>query len=241
MERHARHDREWHRWPGRGAHPDARKGLLRGLFAPSDAAGDVAELIAARGRELEARSAQIRAAIEELELREAAARDLHLQVEQILRDGAAELDLRQAELSVRSAELEARETALGNAELSVDERRRALGAVELREAATERRDEALRLRERELEERARELADLARQLGDVGRTIGAAGTSHAAMRLDEHVALASVDGYRLHVRSGPPPAPGELVELEDGAFLCMRTTRSPLPEDDRVCAVLVPR
>ena len=102
------------------------------FFAPSDAADEVAELIAQRGRELEERSAQIRAAVDELERREASARDLHLRVEQILRDGAAELDLRQAELSVRSAELEARETAVAKAEMSVDERRRALGAVELR-------------------------------------------------------------------------------------------------------------
>jgi hypothetical protein len=238
MERHARHAREWEQGPGRGLPFDARRSRLRGLFAPSDAADEVAELIAQRGRELEERSAQIRAAVDELERREASARELHLRVEQILRDGAAELDLRQAELSVRSAELEARETAIAKAEKSVDERRRALGAVELREAATERREEALRLREVELEERARELADLARQLGDVGRTIGEAGGRRTEPRLDEHVALAGGDGYRLLVRQGPPPAAGERVELEDGPFVCMRTTRSPFPADDRACALL---
>ena len=218
--------------------PDARKGRLRALFASSDAADEVAELIAQRGRELEERSAQIRSAVDELERREASARDLHLRVERILRDGAAELDLRQAELSVRSADLEARETAVAVAEASVEERRRALGAVELREAAIERREEALRLRESELEERARELADLARQLGDVGRTIGEAGGTRTALRLDEHVALAGGDGYRLLVRPGPPPIPGDLVELEEGTYVCVRTTRSPLPADDRTCALL---
>ena len=68
-----------------------KRGRLRALFSPSDAADAVAELIADRGRELEERSAQIRAAIEELEHREERARELHYRVEQILRDGAAEL------------------------------------------------------------------------------------------------------------------------------------------------------
>jgi hypothetical protein len=218
--------------------PDARKGRLRGLFTPSDAADEVAALIAARGRELEERSARIRTAVEELERREESARELHLRVEQILREGAAELDLRQADLSVRSAQLEARETSVARAEANVEERRRALGAVELREAATVRREEALQLREAELEERARELADLARQLGDVGRTLGESGGARTEVRLDEHVALASGGGYRLLVRPGPPPTPGQIVELDDGAFVCIRTTRSPLPADDRACAVL---
>ena len=238
MERQARHDREWEQWPGRGMPPDARKGRLRGLFTPSDAADEVAELIAARGRELEERSARIRTAVEELERREESARELHLRVEQILRDGAAELDLRQADLSVRSAQLEARETSVARAEVNVEERRRALGAVELREAATVRREEALQLREAELEERARELADLARQLGDVGRTLGESGGGRTEVRFDEHVALASGDRYRLLVRPGPPPTPGQIVELDDEAFVCIRTMRSPLPADDRACAVL---
>jgi len=199
----------------------------------------VAELIAERGRELEERSAQIRAAVEELEHREERARELHYRVEQILRDGAAELDLRQAELSVRSADLDGREAALEHAEAKVEDRRRALGAVELRAAAIERREEAVRLREVELEHRAAELAELARQLDDLGRTLEGAGVRRV-VREDEHVALAAADRYRLVVRTGPAPEPGELVELEDGSYRCVRITASPFPRDDRSCAVLEP-
>ena len=238
MQGQARNEREWEQWPGRGTGGDKR-GRLRGLFTPSDAADAVAELIAERGRELEERSAQIRAAVEELEHREERARELHYRVEQILRDGAAELDLRQAELSVRSADLDGREAALEHAEAKVEDRRRALGAVELRAAAIERREEAVRLREVELEHRAAELAELARQLDDLGRTLEGAGVRRV-VREDEHVALAAADRYRLVVRTGPPPEPGELVELEDGSYRCVRITASPFPRDDRSCAVLEP-
>ena len=66
MQGQAPNEREWEQWPGRGTGGDKR-GRLRALFSPSDAADAVAELIAERGRELEERSAQIRAAVEELE------------------------------------------------------------------------------------------------------------------------------------------------------------------------------
>jgi hypothetical protein len=234
----ARDDREWEHWPGRDTGGDKR-GRLRALFSPSDAADAVAELIAERGRELEERSAQIRAAVEELEHREARARELHYRVEQILRDGAAELDLRQAELSVKSAELDTRVTAPQPAAGKAEDRRRALGAVELRAAAVERREEAVRLREVELEHRAAELAELARQLDELGRTIETAGV-RPFVRQDEHVALAAADRYRLVVRPGPVPERGELVELEDGTYRCVRITASPFPRDDRSCALLEP-
>ena len=214
------------------------RGRLRGLFTPSDAADAVADLIAERGKELEERSAQIRSAVEQLERREERARELHYRVEQILRDGAAELDLRQAELSVRSAELATRETAVEQAEAEVEDRRRALGAVELRAAAIEHREEALRLRETELEHRAAELAELARELDELGRTIAEAGP--VSLREDEHVVIAASDRYRLVVRAGPVPDEGVLVELDDGAYRCVRVTTSPLPGDDRPCALLEP-
>jgi hypothetical protein len=237
MQRHARDDRHSGQRPGRNADEKAR-GRLRALFASSDAADAVAELVAERGRELEERSAEIRAVVQELEHREERARELHLKVEQILRDGAAELDLRQGELSVRSAELDARETTVEQAEAKLEDRRRALGAVELRAAAVERREEAVRLRERELEHRAGELAELARQLDELGETVAAAGLEPE--REDEHVALAADGRYQLIVRSGPAPRPGDLVELDDGPYRCLRVAGSPLPGDDRRCAVLEP-
>jgi hypothetical protein len=234
----APNEREWEQWPGRGTGGDKR-GRLRALFSPSDAADAVAELIAERGRELEERSAQIRAAVEELEHREERARELHYRVEQILRDGAAELDLRQAELSVKSAELDTRETALEQTEAKVEERRRALGAVELRAAAVERREEAVRLREIELEHRAAQLTELARQLDELERTLEGSG-ARPIVREDEHVVLLTAERYRLVVRPGPAPEPGEVVELEDRSYRCARITASPFPRDDRSCAVLEP-
>lgn len=237
MQRHARDDRQRDQRPGSRADEKARR-RLRGLFASADAADAVAELVAERGRELEERSAEIRAVVQELEQREERARELHVKVEQILRDGAAELDLRQAELSLRSAELDARETTVEQVEAKVEDRRRALGAVELRAAAVERREEAVRLRERELEHRAGELAELARQLDQLGKTLAAAGLQPE--REDEHVVLAADGRYHLMVRSGPAPRPGDVVQLDDGPYRCLRVAGSPLPGDDRRCAVLEP-
>ncbi len=239
MQRHARDDRQWEQWPGRGAPTRRHAGRLRGLFAPSDAADAVAELVAERGRELEERSAEIRAVVQELEHREERARELHFKVEQILRDGAAELDLRQAELSVRSAELDARETTVEQAEAGVEDRRRALGAVELRAAAVDRREEAVRLRERGARasgrraRRARPPARRARQDPRSRRS------RHPSARTSTSCSLRAT-ATDLVVRPGPAPKPGELVELDDGPYRCLRVAGSPLPGDDRRCAVLEP-
>jgi hypothetical protein len=211
---------------------------------PTDAADEVATLLAEHGRELEERSAQIREAVAALEHREERARELHFRVEQVLRDGALELDLRQAELSARSAELDTREAAVARAEEQVESRRRTLGAVELRAAAAARREDAVRVREQEIErrsaelaERARELDDLSQELDDLGRALASAGAT--PVREDEHVALvSSPDRYRLVTRSGPPPDPGSIVELDDVRYRTLRLTGSPLPGDDRSCALL---
>jgi len=237
MHDHAEHGREWERWPGRTAPDDRVRGRLRSLFAPSDGGDAIAELIAVRGRELEARSAQLRTAVGELEHREERARELDTRVAQILRDGAAELDLRQAELTVRATELDRREAALGDGEAKVEERRRELGAVELLRAALERREEAVRLREDELERRAIELAALARRLDELGGVLGEIQTRRL-IRDDEYVALLASDRYRLVAIAGPPPLPGEFLEVERELHRCVRVTGSPLPGDDRRCALL---
>ena len=201
---------------------------------PTDAADEVANLLAEHGKELEERSAQIREAVVALEQREERARELHFRVEQVLRDGALELDLRQAELSTRSSELDAREAAVALAEEKVESRRRALGAVELRAAAATRREDDVR---QELERRAAELAEYARELDE--RVASPAHSSSRPVREDEHVALVSTaDRYRLIVRTGPPPEPGTAVELDDMPYRTLRLTASPLPGDDRSCALL---
>jgi hypothetical protein len=46
-------------------------------------------------------------------------------------------------------------------------------------------------------------------------------------------------GYELAERDGDPPRMGEEVELEDnGAYVVVKVSPSPLPEDDRLCAYL---
>jgi len=197
---------------------------------PTDAADEVANLLAEHGKELEERSAQIREAVVALEQREERARELHFRVEQVLRDGALELDLRQAELSTRASELDAREAAVEQEREKVESRRRALGAVELRAAAAQRREE-------ELERRAAELAELARVLDEGGTSAGR--SCSKPVREDEHVTLVSTaDRYRLVIREGPPPEPGSTVELDDIPHRVVRLTASPLPGDDRSCALL---
>jgi len=197
---------------------------------PTDAADEVASLLAEHGKELEERSAQIREAVVALEQREERARELHFRVEQVLRDGALELDLRQAELRTRASELDEREAALEQEREKVESRHRALGAVELRAAAAQRREE-------ELERRAAELAELARVLDERGTSPGRSATK--PVREDEYVALVSTaDRYRLVIREGPPPEPGSTVELDDIPHRVVRLTASPLPGDDRSCALL---
>jgi hypothetical protein len=238
MQRHAERNRTWDQWPGRSAPEDRLLGRLRSLFAPTDHEDAFAELIASRGHELEERSAQIRGAVVDLERRQEQARELHARVEQILREGAAELDVRQAELDVRAADLDRREAAVVRAEARVAERRRELGAVELRRAALERREDVVRGRELELERKAVELAALARQLDELGGVIEATRLRRVVEREDEHVAITSNGQYRILPRPGPAPAPGETVELEDGKHVCARVMRSPYPADTRRCVLL---
>jgi hypothetical protein len=54
-----------------------------------------------------------------------------------------------------------------------------------------------------------------------------------------HVLLLSFpDGYRLVARDGPPPARGDVLELEGEDFAVLRLGPSPLPGDWRRCACL---
>jgi hypothetical protein len=237
MERRAHPDRRWNLWPGRTAPEDRMLGRLRSLFVPTDTGEAFTELIAVRGRELEERSEQLRTAVGELERRQQRARELHARVEQILREGAADLDVRQAELDVRATELDRREAIVLHAEERVEARRRELGAVELQRAALERRGESIRERQLQLEQQAHELAALARRLDDVGGRLAATG-ARREQRDDEHLAITSNGAYRVDTRPGTAPAVGEVVELDGKPHVCVRVTRSPYPDDARRCAVL---
>jgi hypothetical protein len=237
MQREAR-DREWEQWPGRTPPEGRPRGRLRALFAPTNESDAVAALIAARGQELEQRSVELRNAIGELETREARAQALHARVERILREGAAELDVRQAELVVRTSELDRREAAVAEREAAVEGRRRELGAVELRRAAVERREEAVAVREDELERRGEELGELARHLDELGDVLGEMQARRPVVRDDEYLALLASDRYRLVELEGPVPSFGAEIDVEGGRYRCLRVTTSPLPGDDRRCALL---
>lgn len=230
MEDHAQGQSEWEATELRETGVRSR---LRGLFAPTDAGDAVADLIAVHGRELERRSEKLLTAVHDLERREERARELHTRVEQVLREGSAELDHRQAELSIRAEQLEAREAAVARAEERVAERASELGAVELRRAAVERREEAVRARALELERQAEELTALAARLEGLGSGVR---EQEDAPADGSHVVLTA--GYRLLEVDGPAPAPGDAVELEDGSYRCLRVTTSPLPGDRRRCALL---
>lgn len=52
--------------------------------------------------------------------------------------------------------------------------------------------------------------------------------------------IAYATGYGLSESDEPCPAPGELVEVDGGHYLVVRSASSPLPSDERRCAFLVP-
>lgn len=235
MQNQAKREFEWEQWPGRTEPDDRMRGRLRSLFAPSDGEDEVTALIAERGRELEQRSVQLRAAVDELEQRETHARELHAHVEQILRDGAAELDLRQAELNARAFALDGREALIAEREAAVEGRRRELGAVELQRASVERREAAVRLQEEQLERQSVELDERERRFEEPGSS-----PAQPTARDDEYVALLAGDRYQLKTLSGPPPLEGAAVEIDGKLHRCTRVTSSPLPGDDRRCALLEP-
>lgn len=147
-----RRDREWENWPGRGTPDGTVRGRLRGLFSPTDDAEvEIEELIEARSRDLELRTAELTSTIGDLQRREEETRALRTAIETMLRDGADELDQRHEQLTALSSETIRRETELEEVERALEERRQELGAVELRRAAVERRETSLTAQQVELE------------------------------------------------------------------------------------------
>jgi hypothetical protein len=154
-----RRDREWENWPGRGTPDGSVRGRLRGLFSPTDGAEtEIEELIEARSRDLEHRTAELTTTIGDLQRREEETRELRTSIEAMLREGAEELDERHAQLTALSTETIRREAELEEIEQALEERRQELGAVELRRAAVERRETGLATRQGELDRIRDELA-----------------------------------------------------------------------------------
>jgi hypothetical protein len=52
--------------------------------------------------------------------------------------------------------------------------------------------------------------------------------------------LSSPNGYQLVSRPGEPPAPGSVLEDDDRRFRVTKVAPSPLPDDPRPCAYLIP-
>ena len=237
---------DWEHWPGRPTGEDGVRSRLKALFVPTEAEDAITELIAEHSRALESRAEELRSAVVELEQREARARELHARVENVLREGSAELDVRHSELAVRGGELDRREAEIAAAESSVEERARAFGAVELRSAAVQRREEALREREQAFEERERALRErewaIARQeavlSSEAAPTVPVPDEPMTEPPEDSYIAFTQDHGYRLVEQDGAAPAPGDIVELDGAPHRCVRLAASPYPGDRRRCAVV---
>ena len=155
------------------------------------------------------------------------------------RSMAEEIELLNAELSVRWAELDKRVKALARAQTSIDDRRRDGGDVEPRAAAVGSPEEAAGHPQGDLKHGAAVVSALERRLGMLrpGKPTSAVEDPRSA-RADEHFAIVRDRGYRLVRRHGRAPDPGEIVELEDVRYRCVRINASPFPGDHRLCAVL---
>lgn len=219
---------KWEYWPGRTA-DDGVRNRLRDLFTPK--AGDaVAELIAVHARELDERSDELREVVAELAQRETRARELHARVEQVLREGSAELDAKQAELTVRAVELDKRESVVQEAEARLRERRSELGAVELRGAAVERRELALQDRERDLEHRAEGLERRAADLDQRALDLDA---------LSRRLTLAAV-AERPESEEARPPSPPDPAAVSAEGSVRPLATLDPAAQREDSHLVFVP-
>jgi septal ring factor EnvC (AmiA/AmiB activator) len=247
MQEQSRQEREWEHWPGRRPPDESLRNRLRWLFTPTDDEEAVEALITERSREIEAQAERLQSTIEGLERREEQAARLRAAVEEMLRQGSAELDERQAELTALAAELRAREEQLQEREHEVAERTQELGAVELRRAAVARREQAADEREASLEQAAAEVRRRELELRDdehdfearVAEAVAAAAPQPAA-EPGTHLLYVMADTYRLVERDGTAPTPGSVVDLDGVGYEVMRVGHSLLPGDARRCAYLEP-
>ena len=242
MQGPARKNREWEHWPGRGVPDDGIRHRLRALFSPTDDEA-VEALIAERGREIEEQTARLQATITDLERREEQAARLRRAVEEMLRQGSAELDERHAELGALAVELRAREEAVREQERDIAVRKQELGAVELRRAAVERREQAAGEREAALAEAAATLSDREREIAAAERdsaAVLALPVSSVEQEADTHLVYFVDGGYRIVERDGHVPAVGASIDVDGRSFVVVSTRRSVLPGDRRRCAYVEP-
>jgi hypothetical protein len=242
-----RGDREWEHWPGRRTTDDGIRHRLKALFSATDDEDSIEALIVERGREIEQRTEQLQITISDLERREEQTGQLRSAVEEMLRNGSAELDERHAELAAMALDLRARDERVRSEERDLAVRKQELGAVELRRAAVERREKTATEREQALEQIAAELADRELHLAaaEKARVIATRGDLLQSDRNDAteqdvsaHVLYLADDGYRIVERDGMATHVDALVEVDGRQFVVTRVGRSPLPGDRRTWAYL---
>jgi hypothetical protein len=237
--------RDWEHWPGRKAPDEGIRRRLKALFSATEDATLEAR-IEEKGREIEEHTDQLQATISDLERREARAGQLRTAVEEMLRQGSAELDERHAALTQLSLDLAAREEKIRADERDIAVRKQELGAVELRRAAVERREAAQSERAGALEQLADDLAERERRFAieraAVTGDVVAPATAHDdATSFEGSVLFFSNGGYRLIDRPGPALRVGDVLDVDDAPFVVVRVGRSRLPGDRRGWAYLEPR
>jgi len=244
-----RGDREWEHWPGRRTTDDGIRHRLKALFSATDDEGSLEALIVERGREIEQRTEQLQVTISDLERREEQTGQLRSAVEEMLRNGSAELDERHAELAAMALDLRARDEKLRVEERDLAVRKQELGAVELRRAAVERREQTATDREQTLKQLAAELrsrelrlaeAETAHQVAVRDEPRGSDQDERPEPDVAAHVLYLAGDGYRMIEREGMATPVDALVEVDGQQFRVTRVGRSPLPADRRTWAYLEP-
>jgi hypothetical protein len=236
-------DRDWEHWPGRKGGDDGIRHRLRALFSATDDDGLEAR-IAEKGREIEEHADQLQATIGDLERREARAAQLRIAVEEMLRQGSAELDERHAGLTQLSLELGAREERIRADERDIAVRKQELGAVELRRAAVERREAVASQREAELDRTAADLEERERTVsehhdGAPGSLVSLTRVPAGASQFDGSLLLlGSPAGYAMIDRPDVVVTAGSSIQSGGLTYSVIRVGRSPLVGDRRCWAYL---
>ncbi len=238
MQDDPRGERDWEHWPGRKVGDDGIRHRLRALFAATDDP-ELEARIEEKGREIEEHTDQLQTTISDLERREARTGQLRTAVEEMLRQGSAELDERHAALTQLSLDLAAREEKIRADERDIAVRKQELGAVELRRAAVERREAGASERESELDHIASDLErrerEAAEQQAETRTTVVALSRGPSSpFSFDGSVLLlGGLAGYRMIERPGVVIPAGTMIEIEGTAYVVTRLGRSPLVGDHR--------
>ena len=194
---------------------------LRSATARRDLVAEEAEASKSRVAELEAVSAGLRA---ELEARATAPESAGGEPRERLEVLEHRLDQAHHQLSALQS----------GRDLLVDVERR-LAAALSDQAATSAK---MRMLEQELAERTRAYVEVADELA---RVHGAGAVQPDEQPDARHLVFAtSGTAYEIVELDGPPPAPGDVVELESGRHLVVRVGTSPLAGSRLPCAYTIP-